>query len=595
MNKLYYRVSFDILKRTIVLLSILYLSLTNITYGQAWTQLTWSGSTPAPRQGHTAVYDATNNLMTIFGGDGGNDVWVLVNANGLGGANFWEQLISNGNTPSAPSTRSEHTAVYDATNNRMIIFGGFSDDALNDVWVLSTANGLGGTPAWTQLFPNPDPTQTTNGYGGLPEPRYGHTAVYDATNNRMIIFSGLNSDNYLNDVWVLSNANGLDNTTSAWTQVSPIGSAPAGRTESTAVYDTTNNRMTIFAGNNGGTLVNDVWVLSTANGLDGTPAWTQLFPNPDPLYGLPTARWIHTAIYDDTDNRMTIFGGVGAQDLNDVWVLSNANGLEGTTSWTKLFPTGSTPTTRAGHTAIYDTANNRMTIFGGGHAPYLILNDVWVLSNADKLSVPNAGFYGIPTSGIVPLTVSFVDTSAFTPTSWNWNFGDGINTGFTLSSTTTHTYGNVTAPTSYTVQLVVSNSFGTSTSTQANYIYVYETALNASFTGTPLLGYSPLTVYFSDSSYIYGSNPSWNWSFGDGSTSNVQNPIHIYGTVASATAYTVQLIVTTSLGTSTSTQNNYVIVLPKPSVEDWMLYSYDLKDTFISPEMKLTFHNIPYF
>jgi len=39
--------------------------------------------------------------------------------------------------------RSEHQAIYDAANNRMIVFGG-SDDVQNfdDFWVLTKANGL---------------------------------------------------------------------------------------------------------------------------------------------------------------------------------------------------------------------------------------------------------------------------------------------------------------------------------------------------------------------------------------------------------------------------------------------------------------------
>ncbi len=66
---------------------------------------------------------------------------------------------------------------------------------------------------------------------------------------------------------------------------------------------------------------NDVWVLSNANGLGGTPVWTQLSPNPDPLIGYPMPRSSHTAVYDNTNNRMTIFGGSnGSTTLNDSWV-----------------------------------------------------------------------------------------------------------------------------------------------------------------------------------------------------------------------------------------------------------------------------------
>lgn len=58
---------------------------------------------------------------------------------------------------------------------------------------------MGGTPYWTQLFPT----------GSTPSTRAFHTAVYDAANNQMIIFAGFTGGSYLNDVWVLSSADGL--------------------------------------------------------------------------------------------------------------------------------------------------------------------------------------------------------------------------------------------------------------------------------------------------------------------------------------------------------------------------------------------------
>jgi hypothetical protein len=76
----------------------------------------------------------------------------------------------------------------------MTVFGGLVNYALaNDVWVLSNANGLAGTPAWTQLTPTGEPTK-----------RYGHSAVYRSSNNRMIVFGGLSVLGLANDVWVLS-------------------------------------------------------------------------------------------------------------------------------------------------------------------------------------------------------------------------------------------------------------------------------------------------------------------------------------------------------------------------------------------------------
>ncbi len=80
-----------------------------------------------------------------------------------------------------------------------------------------------------------------------------------------------------------------------------------------------------------------------------------------------------------------------------------------------------------------------------------------------------ARFFATPTAGEGPLTVNFWDESLNTPTSWSWDFGDG---GTSNVQNPTHLYTSVTTPTSYTVQLIASNSLGTSTATYANYITV---------------------------------------------------------------------------------------------------------------------------
>ncbi len=334
------------------------------TAAPTWTQLSLA-SAPVGREGHSAVYDAANNRMIVFGGRGisgnlPNEVWVLSNADGVGGSPSWTLLIAG----SGPSARSFHSAVYDPANNRMIVFGG--EPLSNDVWVLSNANGMGGTPIWT-LLP---------AAGTLPSPRLGHSAVYDAANNRMIIFAGeTNLGVTFDDVWVLSHANGLGGAPT-WMLLSPI-SATMPRELHSAVYDPASNRMIVFGGVVNFALAHDVQVLSNANGLGGTPAWTVLSPT-----GAMVGRDMHSAVYDAANNRMTVFGGIANFALaNDVWTLSNANGLGGTPAWTQLTPNAG-PTVRRSHSAVYHSANNRMIVFGGFTGTGVIwANDTWVLSS----------------------------------------------------------------------------------------------------------------------------------------------------------------------------------------------------------------------
>lgn len=79
---------------------------------------------------------------------------------------------------------------------------------------------------------------------------------------------------------------------------------------------------------------------------------------------------------------------------------------------------------------------------------------------------PIANFNGSPRSGTAPLTVSFTDLSTNSPTSWQWDFGDG-NTSTDKSPN--HIY---TSAGSYTVSLTVSNAYGSDTETKTNHITV---------------------------------------------------------------------------------------------------------------------------
>jgi galactose oxidase-like protein/thrombospondin type 3 repeat protein len=361
-----------------------------------WSQLTPTGGPPANRAYHTSVYDTATNRMTVFGGGTGqfcsgaaplkNDVWVLTSADGSA-APTWNQLFPTG---SAPAARGGQAAVYDPLTNRMIVYGGdlsigncFS--AVNDVWVLTNANGLGGTPSWMQLAPT----------GGPPQLRQQPKAVYHSATNRLIVYSGNNNGCVpfnLGEVWVLSNANGTGGAP-VWTQLAPTGAPPVPRTADSLVYDAANNRLIIFAGSTApdGFYQNDVWVLANADGLGGTPNWTQLAPSGP----LPSIRVDHTAVYNPAVNQMVVFGGyVGGNRFNDVWVLSNANGLGGTPAWTQVTTTGGPPAQRSGHTAVYNPTSNRMTIYAGADTSCFARGDLWTL--ADVTSEPDTDGDGVP-------------------------------------------------------------------------------------------------------------------------------------------------------------------------------------------------------
>jgi PKD repeat protein len=75
------------------------------------------------------------------------------------------------------------------------------------------------------------------------------------------------------------------------------------------------------------------------------------------------------------------------------------------------------------------------------------------------------------------------------------------------------------------------------------------------FVADPTTGEAPLDVLFTDQST--GAITSWSWDFGDGGTSTVQNPSHMY---TSAGTYTVSLTVSDSSSSDTETKVNYIVV-----------------------------------
>jgi PKD repeat protein len=170
-----------------------------------------------------------------------------------------------------------------------------------------------------------------------------------------------------------------------------------------------------------------------------------------------------------------------------------------------------------------------------------------------------AEFVADKTKGIAPFTVVFTDLSDGSPTSWSWNFGDG---GTSTQQNPPYTYNSAGT---YTVTLTASKSGDSDTSTRTNYIEVLPPgSVVSEFTGSPRSGLCPLAVSFADQSE--GTVTSWQWSFGDGATSNEQNPDHTYNTPGT---YTVSLTVSGASNNDTETKADYITVAaPEPVKED---------------------------
>jgi len=169
---------------------------------------------------------------------------------------------------------------------------------------------------------------------------------------------------------------------------------------------------------------------------------------------------------------------------------------------------------------------------------------------------PVADFTANVTSGEAPLAVQFIDLSGGNPASWSWNFGDNTTSSF---RDPVHVYPDSGT---YTVTLRVTNPGGSDTRVRTGYITVTvpEPVLRADFSGTPLAGYAPLTVTFTDAST--GEPASWSWLFGDGGVSDVPDPVHTYGIPG---VYAVSLTVANATDNDTLTRDAYVTVYRRGS------------------------------
>jgi RHS repeat-associated protein len=303
------------------------------------------------------------------------DVWVLANATGAAGTPTWLRL----NPPAGPEGRFEHSVVYARRSNRLIVFGGGKRTVgsvyFRDTWVLTNANGLGGPPSWIRL---PD----------RPSAQSQHSAVYDEASNRLIVFGGWASA--AGEVWVLRDADGIGSPT--WQQLSPSGTPPSARAGSAVAYDPASNRLMVFGGarRGGGSpfvLLDDLWVLTNANGSGGTPQWIQLVsagPG-EPLHS-------GNVIYDPTSNEaLVFFAGIKPPVVNDewqlatsarVWKVSNANGLGGSTVWNPVATVGGPPVPRVLFAAAYSSSTDRAIVSMGRLSPRTDIfgNDVWLFS-----------------------------------------------------------------------------------------------------------------------------------------------------------------------------------------------------------------------
>ena len=284
--------------------------------------------------------------------------------------------------------------------------------------------------AWVKRGPQAAPARIEDGF------------VYDSVSDRMVMFGGYDLDfNRLNDIWEYNAA------TKTWIEVTPAtGAAPAPRSGHAMAFDPTRRVIIVFGGlNNSGTHLSDTWEWNTvtkvwSNVTPGTSpsirqgarlvkdvandrlilvggtdsvscfyhdtwawnltsrTWTLLSPGMSPankFYG----RTFHGMAYNTATNRVTVFGGIGypttgCSDPGGVINFNDLWELQGNT-WTQITPASASPPGRGWTQLAYDSTNNRMVMYGGWQGAFSY-GDTWSFAGGAWTEiVPEAAGLGV--------------------------------------------------------------------------------------------------------------------------------------------------------------------------------------------------------
>jgi PKD repeat protein len=151
-----------------------------------------------------------------------------------------------------------------------------------------------------------------------------------------------------------------------------------------------------------------------------------------------------------------------------------------------------------------------------------------------------------------------VVSGGLAPFTYQWNFGNNsYGTGASVATVYT-TSGN------YNVQVNVTDANGCTGS--CNLLVQIGNYFQVDFVSNKFNGCAPLQVQFTNQSI---NALTYLWDFGDGSTSNLEHPSHVYH---SPGTYNVSLAGFSATGNLIQTVNNQIMVFPSPTA-NFLYYS----------------------
>ena len=275
-------------------------------------------------------------------------VWVNVTAGVAGG----------------PAARSNASAVWDAGDGFVLLFGGQSGSQIfGDTWIFRDG-------AWTLLHSVKNPTA-----------RYGAGIAYDASDGYVVLFGGANASGPIQDTWLFAGGEWNRNPT-----------APLGRVFPSMAYDPNLPGVIMIGGLQ---LNQSPWTWEFSQG-----AWKQVTMGPSG----PPARVAGSMAFDVASNQLMIFGGLsstpGPTDyFNNTWLFNYNRSVPNASSW-GLVPTVTAPSPRFDGSIAYDVTEGAVVLFGGEGKNGSALSDTWLWNGTGWSVHPVAGGAQAPTGRI---------------------------------------------------------------------------------------------------------------------------------------------------------------------------------------------------
>ncbi|TCJ13780.1 PKD domain-containing protein [Flaviaesturariibacter flavus] len=169
---------------------------------------------------------------------------------------------------------------------------------------------------------------------------------------------------------------------------------------------------------------------------------------------------------------------------------------------------------------------------------------------------PQITLAGLPKGGCLPLQVNPVPTvTSIEPiTSYAWNFGDGVGTS--TQQNPTYTYN---ALGTYNVTLTVTTASGCTNTLVVSNAATIDPKPGPEFTNTPAQLCARMPVTFTNVSTGTNAGTFYHWEFGDGNSSGLQSPTHLYTDTG---YFSVLLVVRNGQCIDSIRHNKAVRVLP---------------------------------